>query len=296
MEPVTDKRPFSPGIDRTYPAPKLKLPPGACDTHFHFIGPQKQFPLKPGHVFSHLQFEDTTIEDWLKLQSALGLSRGLHVLSMMYENNYEIALHAQCRFPERLRAVVVPWAGITDGELEILTRTGAVGYRITHRLDKTIDQRMVARTHEHGWSMHYLVKADEQEDWKDPILKSPGRFVLEHMGGVDPAKGIDGDGFKFVLRCLDTGRCWVKLSPRISKQETFPFSDTDPLVRRLVDHAPTRLLWGSDWPHPQYFKPMPNDVALLDMMLDWAPDETTRTRIFVDNPAEIFGFQPIASS
>jgi predicted TIM-barrel fold metal-dependent hydrolase len=289
---VSTTRPFSPKIDRHYPKPKLKLPPGACDTHFHFIGPQKRFPLKPNHVFSHLEFEDTTIEDWLKMQGALGLSRGLHVQSMMYENNYEIALHAQCRFPDRLRAVVVPWSGITDAELDILTRAGVVGYRITHRLEQTIDQRMVARTHEHGWSMHYLVKADEQPDWNRQILKSPGRFVLEHMGGVDPAKGIDGDGFKFVLQCLDSGRCWVKLSPRISKQETLPFSDTDPLVKKLVAHAPARLVWGSDWPHPQYFKPMPNDVALLDMMLDWVPDEKTRKLIFVDNPAEIFGFAP----
>jgi hypothetical protein len=76
--------------DRSH-LPKLKLPPGACDTHFHFIGPQKQFPLKPNHVFSHLEFEDTPIEDWLKMQEALGLTRGLHVKSMMYENNYEIA-------------------------------------------------------------------------------------------------------------------------------------------------------------------------------------------------------------
>jgi predicted TIM-barrel fold metal-dependent hydrolase len=283
-------RPFSPKIDRNYPTPKLKLPPGACDTHFHFIGPQKQFSLKPNHVFSHLEFEDTPIEDWLKMQDALGLSRGLHVQSMMYENNYEIVLHSQCRFPERLRAVVVPWSNITDCELDILTKSGVVGYRITHRLEHTIDQRMVARTHEHGWSMHYLVKADEQYEWKAPILKSPGRFVLEHMGGVDPSKGIDGAGFKFVLQCLDTGRCWVKLSPRISRRDTFPFSDIDPLVHKLVEHAPTRLLWGSDWPHPQYFKPMPNDVALLDMMLDWVPDESIRKLIFVDNPAEIFGF------
>jgi predicted TIM-barrel fold metal-dependent hydrolase len=115
------------------------------------------------------------------------------------------------------------------------------------------------------------------------------------MGGVNPAKGVDGAGFKFMLRCLDTGRCWVKLSPRISNQETFPFSDTDPLVHKLVDYAPTRLLWGSDWPHPQYFKPMPNDVALLDMMLDWVPDAKTRRLIFVDNPAELFGFPPLGA-
>jgi predicted TIM-barrel fold metal-dependent hydrolase len=129
--------------------------------------------------------------------------------------------------------------------------------------------------------------------WKPHILKTPGKFVLEHMGGVDPAKGINGDGFKFVLQCLDTGRCWVKLSPRISKQDDFPFSDTDPLVKKLVEHAPNRLLWGSDWPHPQYFKPMPNDVRLLDQMLDWMPDEKTRKLIFVDNPAEAFGFPPL---
>jgi 2-pyrone-4,6-dicarboxylate lactonase len=286
----TTSRPFSPRIDRNYPKPRLKLPPGACDTHFHFIGPQKLFPLKPNHVFSHLEFEDTTIEDWRKMQEALGLTRGLHVLSMMYENNYEIALHAQCRLRDRLRTVVVPWSGITDGELEVLTGAGVVGYRITHRLEKAIDAGMVARTHEHGWAMHYLVKSEEQEDWKEQILKSPGRFVLEHLGGVNPANGINGKGFKFVLACLDTGRCWVKLSPRISNEETLPFSDTLPLVRKLVEHAPTRLLWGSDWPHPQYFKPMPNDVALLDMMLDWVPDEATRNRIFVNNPAELMGF------
>jgi predicted TIM-barrel fold metal-dependent hydrolase len=285
-------RPFSPKIDRNYPQPKIKLPPGACDTHFHFIGPQKQFPLKPNHVFSHLEFEDTPIEDWLTMQAALGLSRGLHVQSMMYENNYEIALHAQCRLPDRLRAVIVPWTGITDRELDILTKAGVIGYRVAWRIEKAIDQRMVARVHEHGWGIHYLVKSEEQEDWKPVILKSPGKFVLEHMGGVDPTKGIDGAGFRFVLQCLDTGRCWVKLSPRISKQDDFPFSDTDPVVKKLVEHAPTRLLWGSDWPHPQYFKPMPNDVKLLDMMLDWVPDEATRKLIFVDNPAEAFGFPP----
>ena len=76
----------------------------------------------------------------------------------------------------------------------------------------------------------------------------------------------------------------------VSAQETFPFDDTNPFVTRLLESAPNRLLWGSDWPHPQYFKPMPNDVALLDMVLDWIPDETVRNMIFVDNPAELFGF------
>ena len=285
-------KPLSPRIDRNYRAPKLKLPPGACDTHFHFIGPQKLFPLKPNHVFAHLKFEDTPVEDWLKMQAALGLSRGLHVQSMMYENNYEIVLHTQSLFPGRLRAVAIPWPGITDNELRILTECGVVGYRVTHRLEKEVDQRMVARVHEHGWTIHYLVKPDPE--WRRRILASPGRFVLEHMGGIDPSEGLESAGFKFVQQCLDTGRCWVKLSPRPSKQESFPFDDMLPFVHTLVERYPNRLLWGSDWPHPQYFKPMPKDVDLLDQMLDWVPEESTRKRIFVDNPAECLGFPPPA--
>jgi 2-pyrone-4,6-dicarboxylate lactonase len=285
-------KPLSPRIDRNYRAPKLKLPPGACDTHFHFIGPQKLFPLKPNHVFAHLEFEDTPVEDWLKMQAALGLSRGLHVQSMMYENNYEIVLHTQSLFPGRLRAVAIPWPGITDNELRILTECGVVGYRVTHRLEKEVDQRMVARVHEHGWAIHYLVKPDPE--WRRRILASPGRFVLEHMGGIDPSEGLESASFKFVQQCLDTGRCWVKLSPRPSKQESFPFDDMLPFAHTLVERYPNRLLWGSDWPHPQYFKPMPKDVNLLDQMLDWVPEESTRKRIFVDNPAECLGFPPPA--
>lgn len=289
----TKKRPLSPLIDREYSKPKLKAPPGACDTHFHFIGPQKLFPLKPDHCFSHLEFEDTPIEDWLKLQDALGFQRGLHVQSMMYENNYDLVLHAQCRFPDRLRAVVIPWPGITDGELEILTKAGVVGYRVTWRLLKEIDQRLIARCHEHGWQMHYLVKPEDQPDWLPVILKSPGKFVLEHMGGIDPSKGLDSKGFKFALECLDTGRCWLKLSPRPSKQNDFPFDDMLPYVNKLVAHAPNRLMWGTDWPHPQYFKPMPNDIRLLDQLLDWIPDEKTRNMVLADNPAECLGFPKV---
>ena len=284
-------RPFSPRIDRTYPKPKLILPPGACDTHFHFIGPQAQFPLQEGHVFSHLEFEDTTFEDWLKMQDALGLSRGLHVQSMMYGRNYELVLHAQCRFPERLRSVIIPWSGITDRELQILTDNGVVGARFAYMVQDALDEKLIHRLAGHGWSTHYLIHgADLSEEWRKIILTTPGNFVIEHTGFPPAEEGPDSPGFRFVLECLDSGRCWVKLSPRFSAEESLPFADVTPFIQNLVERAPNRLLWGSDWPHPQYFKPMPNDVALLDLMLDWVPDEKTRNQIFVNNPAELFGF------
>ena len=293
IAPVVHRK--APPPFRTLLSPKLKLPPGACDTHFHFFGPQVEFPFNPARNFvPDVDHEDCTIEDWKRQQAALGLSRGLLVQSMMYYPSYEIALHGLCLMPERLRAVITPRAAITDRELEILTKAGVVGARFTHATGPTIDERLVRRTHEHGWSMHYLLAEGEGGDeWRKPILASPGKFVIEHMGKPPVDQGINSKRFNFVLECIDTGRCWVKLSPRISKQETLPFSDVLPLVQALVGRAPNRLLWGSDWPHPQYWRPMPSDSDLLDQMLDWVPDEGTRKLIFVDNPIEAFGFLPV---
>ena len=291
----SEELPFSPRIDRSYPKPKLKLPVGACDCHFHFIGPQSQFPLQNNHVFSHLKFEDTTFSDWERMQSALGLSRGVHIQSMMYGRNYEIALHAQCRYPDRLRTVVIlPWDEITDKELQLLTDNGVVGARVSWRTESEVNLKMIERLTSFGWSIHYLIRAAEVTDeWKKIILSTPGNFVLEHTGYPPANKGANSEEFQFVLESLETERCWVKLSPRFSGQEDFPFSDTDEFIFKLTEHAPSRLLWGSDWPHPQYFKPMPNDVRLLDMVENWVPDENIRNLIFVDNPAELFGFSKI---
>jgi len=288
-------RRLAPPPHRTLRPPKLKLPPGACDCHFHFLGPQAEFPFNPNRRFvPDVDHEDSTIEDWQRMQAALGLSRGLLVQSMMYFPSYELALHGLSLMPERLRAVVSPRPAITDRELEILTRAGTVGIRFTHATSPEIPDQLVRRTHQFGWSMHYLLHGEEHvAAWRKQILASPGKFVIEHIANTPVEKGLDHPTFRFVLECLDTGRCWVKLSPRISKEETFPFGDVAPFVAKLVDRAPDRLLWGSDWPHPQYWRPMPSDSDLLDMMLDWAPDEAVRKKIFVDNPIEAFGFPPV---
>jgi predicted TIM-barrel fold metal-dependent hydrolase len=290
-----EPRPRSPAFDRNYGRPEVRLPAGACDTHFHIIGPQSEYPLKPGHLFSDYDFDDATLDDWVAMQAALGFSRGVHIQTQMYGHSYELLLHAQCRFPDRLRTVAIPRPGITDRELEVLTGAGFVGARFSFRIFDTIDETMVHRTHEHGWAMHYLPGPGlDGAHWRRQILASPGRFVLEHMGNPRVGQGIDSEDFRFVLECIDTGRCWVKMSPRISAQPTFPFSDVDAFHRKLVEYAPQRLLWGTDWPHPIYFNPMPNDADLLDLILRWVPDEATRHRILVDNPAELFGFPAVS--
>ncbi|MGA7611290.1 MAG: amidohydrolase family protein, partial [Xanthobacteraceae bacterium] len=240
------KRRHAPPPIRNLRPPKLQLPPGACDTHFHFLGPQREFPFNPNRKFvPDVDHDDSTISDWQQMQSILGLSRGLLVQSMMYYPGFELALHALCLMPDRLRAVVSPRAEITDREIGILTKAGVVGVRFTRPTGAAIDDRLVRRTHEFGWGMHYLLHDEEQMwAWRNQILSSPGKFVIEHLGNPPVERGIDCPTFKFVLECIDTGRCWVKLSPRPSKQETFPFSDVLPLVKQLVIRAPNRLLWG----------------------------------------------------
>lgn len=292
-----EPRPKSPAWDHKLRKPKLVLPQGACDCHFHFIGPQALYPLRPGHVFDHLDFDDDTIEDWLELQGVLGLSRGVHIMSMMYKHGYELMLHSLTRFPNRLRGVLCPHPTITDGELDVLTSAGVNGARFARRMGPEIDKTLQQRVHDRGWSSHYLLRGlSEIEEWRETILATPGNFCIEHMGLPPTEKGVDSDEFRFVRECLDTGRCWLKLSPRISNQDDFPFSDVTPFVELVVERYPSRLLWGSDWPHPQYFKPMPNDADLVDQLADWLPSEELRKQVLVDNPAELFGFTPILAS
>ena len=186
---------------------------------------------------------------------------------------------------------MIPAPDITDRELKVLADAGVVATRFGFKSAKSIDRRMLDRYSNFGLQPHYLVHGEpEIAAWREQILATQGRFVIEHMGYPQVERGLDDPCFKFTLECIDTGRCWVKLSPRCSAQPTIPFNDVLPFVHALVKRAPERLLWGSDWPHPNYFNPMPNDADLLDLMLEWAPDEAARRRIMIDNPAELFGF------
>jgi 2-pyrone-4,6-dicarboxylate lactonase len=281
------QRATSPGPDRSLRGPKLRLPAGAWDTHVHIFGPQTRFPLAESRK---LDVEDCTLDDLVALHDTLGFSRALLVQSFQHGCSYEYMLHALSREPKRFRGVTMLAPDVTDAELDILTHAGVIAARFAYRASPRLDTRMIARVHELGWQAHFMLHGEEETiAWGEQIAATSGRFVIEHSGWPPIEKGIDSAAFRFVLACLDTGRCWVKLSPRYSKQKTLPFSDVLPFIRALVARAPNRLLWGSDWPHPNYFDPMPNDADLLDLMLDWVPDEATQHRIFVDNPAELFG-------
>ena len=289
-------RRISPPPDRHPRTPRLKLPAGACDCHFHIFGPQATYPLHPAR---QVEIEDSTFDDWLQQQQALGLSRGLLVGSGLHFFSYEHVLHWLTKAPQRLRGVVILPQEVTDGELRILASAGVVGVRMYFApgICPRVDKQLIARARTFGMDPHYLIKSPEQfMDWREDILATPGDFVLEHSGRPRPSDGLDAPQFKALLKMLDTGRCWVKLSPRFSQQPVLPFADTIPFIHRLVAHAPERMLWGSDWPHPNYFDPMPNDADLLDLMIEWVPDENLRNRIFVENPAKLLRFPDLTTA
>ena len=285
------ERRLSPPPERNTKSPKLQTPPGACDTHFHIFGPQERFPFNPNRP---LEAEDSTFDDLILLHDKLGISRGVIVQSLMQGNCYEYMINALCRDPIRFRGVAMPAPNITDGELEILDKAGVVGARFAFLWNPKIDMKMVGRIHELGWHSQFWFKGEEEAlKWRDSILSVPGNFVIDHMGWQPAEKGIDSPGFKMILECLETGRCWVKLSGpnRFSAQSGPPYSDTLPFAQELVKRAPEKLIWGSDWPHPDHFELMPNDGDLLDLMLEWVPDIKTRKQILSTNPADLFGFK-----
>lgn len=283
----------SPPPLRTYPnKAKVSFPAGACDCHVHVLGPQTRFPFRPDRIqgpFADVVYEDSTVEDLERLLDAMGLDRAIYVGSMLYGDRYDPMIHALTRMPDRLRGVAIIDPSMTDRELELLKSAGVVGVRISRAYDPVIDPRTIARAAELEWCPNYVTQ--DWPAWRDQVLATPGRFVIEHMGELDPSAGLETETFRFLLECLDTGRCWVKLSARMSHEDTVPFSDLLPAVHKLIDYAPTRILWGSDWPHPVYFgRPMVDDVLLLDLMLEWATDEAVRNRIMVDNPAEAYAW------
>ena len=281
-----EKRKSPPPI-REVRQPSFRPPAGSCDCHVHIIGPQSIYPLAPQTA---VVMEDSTLEDFQNVQATLGIHRALIVASGGDAFSYQHVLNILYREPEMYRGVVFLPPDITEKELAVLDDAGVVGARFYPAVN-TPDARTLARVHELGWSAHFLISNTDHFNALLPSIEFfGGHSVLEHSGRPDPAAGLQSDHFKKILQLLDTDRCWIKLSPRFSKMPVPPFEDTLPFIHAMIEHRPDRMLYGSDYPHPQYFNPMPNEADFLELMLLWAPQEQVRELIFARNPEALFGF------
>ena len=273
--------------------PKLAVPPGACDTHMHFYG--KEGTQAPG-TFLPGTF---TVPQYREMQKQLGLERVIVVQPNAYADDNTVTLSSIREFgAKNARGVAVVKPGVSDAELDRLTKGGMCAIRIMTLHGGTLGfdvmDELMARVHPFGWHANLQFDGREIEKHEVQIKRLPGRFVIDHTAKFLEPVTVDSSPFKCLLRLVDTGRCWVKLSApyETSKTGAPKYEDVSRLARALVKHAPERMLWASNWPHPSARKPVPPDDAdLLDLLLDWAPYDAVRRKILSDNPAELYGFR-----
>lgn len=273
-------------------APALKAPPGACDCHMHIFA--SRFPLAEK---ARRKEPDATVPEYRVVQRRLGLERVVVVQPTAYGRDNRCTLEAVAALGESARGIAVVDTSVTEAELDRLTRGGMRGVRFrmldTPELPWEMLETMAARIASFGWHIQFQMDGRYFEERESLLKRLPGTLVIEHIGKFLEPVPPDHPGFRSLLRLLDGGRCWVKLSGAYMMSRSGPplYSDIGALAKALVAHAPERLVWASNWPHPMSRGGvMPDDATLLDLLLDWAPHEKVRNRILSENPAALYGF------
>lgn len=272
--------------------PRLVVPAGAVDTHMHVyhaeVPPVTGGPALPG---------DYREDAYRAMRDRLGLSRVIVVQPNAYQNDNSVALKAIRALGPGAKGVGVVKPGVSDAEIERLTKGGIVAQRIFQLpwgavgFDRMHD--VMSQVIPFGWHANIQLDGRELPQWEATIRRLPCKFVIDHIGKFLEPVTPEQEPFKVLLRLLDTGRCYVKLAAayETSKTGAPKYEDVSRLARALVKHAPERMIWASNWPHPSAPNDrVPDDADLLDLLLDWAPEEATRRKILLDNPAALYGF------
>jgi D-galactarolactone isomerase len=271
--------------------PKLEAPPGTCDTHMHIYMPG--YPVRPEVAKPPV----APVSEYKKLCERLGIARTIFVQPNAYGADNSCLLAAMKEYGPNARGVAVVTRDVSDAELERLTKSGirAIRFMLLPGGYLTNDDfdTLTARVHAFGWHVNLQVDGRTFPDREAQLRKVKGPLVIDHVGKFLEPVTPDHPSFRAMLRLLDSGRTWVKLSApyEVSKVGRPLYGDVGALAKALVKAAPERMMWASNWPHPSATDAnRPDDAELLDLLLDWAPDEATRRKILVDNPAQLYGF------
>ena len=274
--------------------PKVKAPPGACDTHIHIYGPTETYKLAPTSPFPPPFAPVAAFRDVMR---RLGTERSVVVQPAAYGKDNACTLDAVRELGlDRTRAVVVVDETVTDDELDRLTRAGARAIRF-HMLKGgvlgwDIIERMAERVKAFGWHLQLQLDGRDLPERRATIERLAGTVVIDHTGKFLEPVAPDHEAFKVLQSLVDTGRFWVKLSAPYETSKAGPpdYRDVGALAKDLIERAPERMLWASNWPHPSAQPDPPDDAMLLDVLGYWCPDEIVRNRILADNPASLYGF------
>ncbi len=282
--------PFSSGTG----TPKTSAPPNACDSHMHIFS--TRFPASP-----HWKGEpvvDADVAAYRLLQKRIGTSRVVVVTPSTYGVDNRATLDGVAQLGSSARAVVVVDQDIADAELEQMAAQGAVGIRVNFVTPQswgvTTAERletMAKKVHVLGWHVQVYMTGDQIADLEKVLERLPTPLVIDHLGRLPPGQGLEHRALPVIRKLIDRGNTWVKLSGAYLNTASGPpaYADASKVAQAYARIAPERLVWGSDWPH-RGEKHLPDDAVLFDLLAQWAPDEETRRRILVDNPAVLYGF------
>ena len=276
--------------------PRLALPPLACDTHAHVCGPASRYPYWPARIYTP---PDALPSQYRHMLDTLGVTRSVLVQPSVYDTDNRAMLDALAADPVRQRAVAVLAPDVSNAELERMHALGVRGARCNivdikedkGRLPLAMLTALAAKIRPFGWHLEFLMHVDEFPDLDRLLDGFPVDVVFGHLGYMKTGLGLEAPGYQALLRLLRGGRAWVKLTgPYRISEGGLPYADVVPFAHALVDAAPDRIVWGTDWPHVTVKGAMPNDGDLCDLLSGWVPDEALRKRVLVDNPAKLYEF------
>jgi predicted TIM-barrel fold metal-dependent hydrolase len=284
-------------------APRWTVPKGACDTHAHIFGPPDIFPYSEQRRYTP---PAAPIEHYRNVQRITGLSRAVFVTPTAHGYDNRVILDAIAKLGDSARGIANINSSFETGSLTALAEAGIRGARFHLMKDRP---GSVEHLREHlpvlqrlGWVLDLHVDPVDLVEHESFIRALPTVTIIDHMARVRGSDGLDQPAFLLLLDLLKDDRFWVKLCsfdkisavPQARVEGSLPFLDMVPFAQAVIEAAPDRVIWGTDWPHGNTFTPgrTPNEGDLLDLLAVVAPDEAIRHRILVDNPARLFGFAP----
>ena len=274
-------------------SPTLVLPPGACDAHCHVFGPASKFPYSADRSYTP---PDAPVENLRRLHAKLGVSRAVIVHASCHGTDMEVTLDAIASSEGRYRGVACVEDGVTERELERLHAGGIRGIRFNFVKhlggvpDLAVFYRLMERIKPLGWHVVLHFDADDIVSQAELLGRIDVPFIIDHMGRVKAADGLEQAPFQSLLGLYrNNPLAWIKVcgAERVSSGKR-PFLDAVPYAQALIEEDASRILWGTDWPHPNITKDMPNDGELVNLFAQICPDPAVQQRILVDNPTRMY--------
>jgi predicted TIM-barrel fold metal-dependent hydrolase len=273
-------------------APSFAMPANATDCHMHMFGTAPQYPYVDDRDYTP---PEASVETVRKLYATLGIARVVGIQPSVYgtDNRCQLEFGAALGMP--FRAIIVPAADLTDGDLDRLHQQGVRGIRyiLAHPggLDLASLERSADRCRERSWHLEFLVKGPQLIELEERVAKLSCPVSFDHMAFINPANGVAQPAFQALLRLLHNGNTWAKFSGAYrAAGQAERYEALLPLAQAMVDINPDRIVWGSDWPHVGQMKQMPKTTPLLNLLQDWAPSDELRRKILVDNATALYGF------